>query len=162
MRKRAESYGETPMKPFKKILVPLDFSPCSAEAIKAAGDVAERYGAEVCLLHVYEPINYGPPNNYPFYVPGQLENILAECEKRLSDSKQQAQAAGIANAQTQLRQGIPATEIVEFAKTHGFDLIVMGTHGRTGFQHALVGSVAEKVLRRAPGAVLTVRAAPQS
>jgi nucleotide-binding universal stress UspA family protein len=150
------------VKPFKKILVPLDFSTCSAEAIKAAGDVAGRYGAEVCLLHVYEPINYAAPSNYPFYVPGQLENILAECEKRLGDSKQEAQAAGIANSQSQLRQGVPATEIVEFAKKNGFDLIVMGTHGRTGFQHALIGSVAEKVIRRAPCAVLTVHAASQS
>jgi len=150
------------MKPFKKVLVPLDFSRCSDEAIKTAGDLCERYGADACLLHVYEPINYALPVNYPFFVPGQLENILAECEKRLGQSKQQAQAAGVANAQTQLLQGIPATEIVEFAKKHGFDLIVMGTHGRTGFQHALMGSVAEKVLRRAPCAVLTVRAESQS
>jgi nucleotide-binding universal stress UspA family protein len=150
------------MKPFKKILVPLDFSQCSAEAIKTAGGVCERYGAGACLLHVHEPINYALPVSYPFLMPGQLESILAECEKRLGESKQQAQAAGIANPQTQLLQGIPATEIVEFAKKHGFDLIVMGTHGRTGFQHALIGSVAERVLRRAPCAVLTVRAQSQS
>lgn len=150
------------MKPFKKILVPLDFSQCSTEALKTAGDVCARYGAEACLVHVHEPINYALPTNYPFFVPGQLENILAECEKRLSESKQQAQAAGIASPQTQLLQGTPATEIVEFAKKHGVDLIVMATHGRTGFQHALIGSVAEKVLRRAPCAVLTVRAASQS
>lgn len=150
------------MKPFKKILVPLDFSQCSTEAIETAGDVCKRYGAEACLVHVHEPINYALPANYPFFVPGQLENILAECAKRLGDAKQQAQAAGITSPQTQLLQGTPATEIVELATKHGFDLIMMGTHGRTGFQHALIGSVAEKVLRRAPCAVLTVRAASQT
>ena len=147
------------MKPFRKILVPVDFSACSKEAVRAAADVATHYGAEVCLINVYEPINYALPGNYPFYMPGQLENILAECEKHLAASKKDAEAAGIAHAQTQQLQGIPATEIVEFAKKHGFDLIVMGTHGRTGLQHVMIGSVAEKVVRRAPCAVLTVRAA---
>jgi nucleotide-binding universal stress UspA family protein len=150
------------MKPFKKILVPVDFSSCSAEAVRTAADVSTRYGAEVCLVHVYEPIQYALPGNSPFYMPGQFESILAECEKRLADAKKEAEAAGIARAQTQQLQGIPATEITEFAKKHDFDLIVMGTHGRTGLQHALIGSVAEKVVRRAPCAVLTVRAASES
>lgn len=146
------------MKPFKKILVPVDFSSGSAAAVRTAADVSTRYSADVCLVHVYEPINYGPPAVYPFYVPGQLENILAECEKRLADAKKDAEAAGLARVQTQLLQGIPATEITEFAKKHGFDLIVMGTHGRTGLQHALIGSISEKVVRKAACAVLTVRA----
>lgn len=150
------------MKPFKKVLVPVDFSQCSAEAIKTAGDLCERYAAEACLLHVHEPVNYALPSEYPFYLPGQLENLLAACEKRLGELKREAQAAGIANVQTQLLVGVAATEIVELAKKHGFDLIVMGTHGRTGLQHAMLGSVAEKVLRRAPCAVLTVRAESQS
>jgi nucleotide-binding universal stress UspA family protein len=147
------------MKPFRKILVPVDFSACSAEAVRSAADVATHYGAELCLINVYEPINYALPGNYPFYVPGQLEGILAECGKQLATAKKDAEAAGVARAQTQQLQGIPATEIVEFAKKHDFDLIVMGTHGRTGLQHVLIGSVAEKVVRKAPCAVLTVRAA---
>ena len=75
------------MKPFKKILVPVDFSQSSLEAVSAAADVSSHYGAEVCLIHVYEPINYALPGNYPFYMPGQLESILAECEKRLAEAK---------------------------------------------------------------------------
>jgi nucleotide-binding universal stress UspA family protein len=145
------------MKPFKNILVPVDFSQCSFDAVRASADVSSRYGAEVCLVHVYEPINYALPGNYPFYMPGQLEGILAECEKRLADAKKEAEAAGIARVQTQQLQGSPATEIVEFAKKHGFDLIVIGTHGRTGLQRALIGSVAEKVVRHAHCPVLVAR-----
>ena len=142
---------------FKRILVPVDFSSCSGEAIRVGAELSTRFAAELCIVHVYEPAHYALPQGFPLYTPGQLENLLGVYARQLEAAKQDAEAAGALRVQTQQLQGVVATEIVGYAKEHGFDLIVMGTHGRTGLQHALVGSVAEKVVRRAPCSVLTVR-----
>ena len=95
---------------------------------------------------------------YPLHLLPSQSEIRAGFEDQLSDAKKDAESAGIANAQTHYLEGIPSIEIVEFAKKHGFDLIVMGTHGRRGLQRALIGSVTEKVVRTASCAVLAVRA----
>ena len=146
------------MTPFKKILVPIDFSTSSTEAVRVAADLSQRYAAEVCLVHVSDPINYALPPRYPLHLLPSQSEIRAGFEDQLSDAKKDAESAGIANAQTRYLEGIPSIEIVEFAKKHGFDLIVMGTHGRRGLQRALIGSVTEKVVRTASCAVLAVRA----
>jgi nucleotide-binding universal stress UspA family protein len=145
------------MKSFKKILVPVDFSPHSEEAIRAAADVSRRYEASVTLVHVYEIVAYALPEGYMFQTPDQLAGVMTEFQKLLASAKSLAEKAGALQVQTTQLQGSAAYEIVEFAKKEGFDLIVMGTHGRTGFKHALMGSVAERVLRMAPCPVLTVR-----
>jgi universal stress protein A len=144
------------MKPFKKILVPVDFSPHAEEAIRAAADVSQRYQASVTLVHVYEVVAYALPEGYMFQTPDQLAGVMTEFQKLLATAKTQAEQAGALQVQTTQLQGAAAFEIVEFAKKNNFDLIVMGTHGRTGFKHALMGSVAERVLRIAPCPVLTV------
>lgn len=149
------------MKPFQKILVPVDFSACSAEGVRTAADLAQRYGAELVLVHVFEPILYTTPDGYPFLVPGQLESLLAEYATALGKAKKDAEAAGASRVSTRELQGFAASEIANLAKDGHFDLIVIGTHGRTGLKHALMGSVAEKVLRSAPCPVLCVRASAQ-
>ena len=149
------------MKPFKKILVPVDFSPHADEAIRAAADIAKHYeGASITLAHVYEIVAYALPEGYVFQTPQQLSGIMSEFQKMLSDAKERAATAGARNVQTVQLQGSAALEITEYAKKNGVDLIVMGTHGRTGLKHALIGSVAERVLRVAPCPVLTVRVQP--
>jgi nucleotide-binding universal stress UspA family protein len=146
------------MKPFNKILVPVDFSVHAAKAIAAAADLSRRYEAPLTLVHVYEPIAYGLPEGYVLYTPTQLADMLTEFGKRLAAAKRDAEAAGALQVGTEQLQGWPAIEIVDYATQKGFDLIVMGTHGRKGIKHALMGSVAERVVRTAPCPVLTLKA----
>jgi universal stress protein A len=146
------------MKPFKKILVPVDFAPHSHEAIEAAADLARRYSASLTLLHVYEPVTYILPEGYVLFTPEQLNTITTELQRRLDKAASQARSAGASEVATRLVQGSPSGEIVATQQSDGYDLIVMGTHGRTGIGHVLLGSVAEKVVRGAHCPVLTVRA----
>jgi len=146
------------MKPFKKLLVPTDFSAPSNAAVQIAAELSRRYEASMTIINVYEPTTYMVPDGFQFYTQAQLESILAEFAKALIGAKREAESAGALNVTTQQLEGIPSAQIVEFARIGDYDLIVMGTHGRKGFEHALIGSVAEKVVRSAPCPVLSVRA----
>jgi nucleotide-binding universal stress UspA family protein len=150
------------MKPFKSILVPVDFSSHAQEAIRTAADLSVKYDASVTLVHVYQPVAYALPDGYVLYTPKQLADLLSECEKLLASAKREAEAAGARRVEIHQLQGVAATEIIEFASGRGIDLIVMGTHGRTGIGHALLGSVAERVLRKAPCPVLTVKGSEEA
>jgi nucleotide-binding universal stress UspA family protein len=145
------------MKVFKKILVPVDFSACSNEAMHTAADLASRYDASLCLLHVHDLGAHALPVGYLFPTPGQLEHVMASHGEQLERTKKELEDAGAKNVSTQLLRGVPASEIVDFAKQMAADLIVMGTHGRTGLEHVIVGSVAERIVRRATCPVLVVR-----
>jgi universal stress protein A len=147
------------MKPFEKILVPLDFAPHSGQAIQRACDVALHYDAAITLVHVHEPIDYALPEGYVLYTPDQLARMNAEFENRLLAAQRDVTALGVSRVDFRLLHGPAAIEVVELARTGDFDLIVMGTHGRTGIRHVLMGSVAERVLRTAPCPVLTVKSA---
>ena len=144
------------MRPFKRILVPVDFSPHSEEAIRYAVDVAQKYDGTLTLAHVYQPIAYSVPDGLVFYTPAQLGELLSELERQLEQMRVQAEKAGALRVESKMLQGVPSDEVAALAKEGGYDLIVMGTHGRTGLRHALMGSVAERVLRSAPCPVLTV------
>jgi nucleotide-binding universal stress UspA family protein len=146
------------MKPFKKILVPVDFSLHSAEAVRYAADLSQRYAASVALIHVYEIVAYPLPEGFVLYTAQQQMDMSALFAKQLDGAKADAEAAGALRLTTHLVEGAPAWEITQFAKAGDYDLIVMGTHGRSGLQHAIFGSVAERVLRKAACPVLTVRA----
>jgi nucleotide-binding universal stress UspA family protein len=89
--------------------------------------------------------------------PEILNDLLSEISRSLDDWKKEAWVRGVAAVQTVSVQGSAAPEIVRFAKERDIDLIVVGTHGRGGLAHVLLGSVAEKVVRKAPCPVLTVR-----
>ena len=143
---------------FKQILIPVDFSTPSTAALRLGADMAGRFQGAVTLLHVYDPVPFAVSAEYEQYSPEQRKQLVTELEKSLAAAKQRAQTAGALNVQTRLLEGYPPNAIVEFAASGHFDLIVMGTHGRRGIQHALLGSVAERVVRTAPCAVLTVRA----
>lgn len=146
------------MAPFKKILVPIDFSPHAEAALEAALSVAKHYDASITLVHVFEPIALALPEGSGFYPSAQLTDAMRETQRMLDAKRDElAPKAGRAVEVVQ-RNGSPPHEIVDFAKSRGFDLIVLGTHGRTGLAHMLIGSVAERVVRSAPCAVLTVHA----
>jgi nucleotide-binding universal stress UspA family protein len=143
---------------FSKILVPVDFSPHSAEAIRVASEIARQFQGSVTLVHVHDPLPYALPSDYEMYTPEQESLLLAEFEKSLAESKRAAESAGAGRVETRLLHGVPATAILDFARAKQIDSIVMGTRGRTGIKHALMGSVAERVLRKAACPVLTVKA----
>lgn len=146
------------MAPFKKILVPIDFSPHSDAAIDAALSLAKHYDASLTLVHVFEPIALAMPEGSGFYASAQLADAAREIDKTLNQKRDAVSAKAGKAVEALQRSGSPPREIVDFAKSHSFDLIVVGTHGRTGVAHMLIGSVAERVVRSAPCAVLTVHA----
>ena len=145
------------MTSFQSFLVPTDFSPHADEAIRTAADLARRYAGSVTLVYVFEPVAQALPNEHVIHSPLQMQELFSLFEQRLANAKAQALEAGAPRVETRLLVGPAATEIVELARQGGFDLIVMGTRGRTGLSRLLVGSVAERVVRTAPCPVLTVR-----
>jgi nucleotide-binding universal stress UspA family protein len=144
-----------------RILVPVDFSAHSVKAVRYATTLANKFGARVSLLHVIEdPFVTGAWQAEAFVpnIPELLNDLIKAARAQLGDMKKQLAAHGFL-VETDVITGQPARAIVEHASTGGFDMIVMGTHGRTGLSHALMGSVAERVVQKAPCAVLTVREA---
>ena len=146
------------MKSFAKILVPVDFLSHSAEAVRRAMDLAVQHSAEVILLYAYEPGQYPATPGDVVYDAEQLNHMSRQVRARLDAVRRDADPLGRRRIRTQITQGMPARAIIETATREGVDLIVMGTHGRTGLGRAVLGSVAEKVMRRAPCPVLTVKA----
>lgn len=146
------------MSPFQKILVPIDFSPHSDEALRVACEMAETFGASLTLVNVFSAPIYPMPEGAYVAMPAAYADVVAATNKRLEETcavvKRDHQALAV---DSRALEGVPFREIVAFARKQGIDLIVMGTHGRTGLKHALLGSVAEKVVRKASCAVLTVR-----
>ena len=143
---------------YEKILVPTDFSACSVEATRGAADLARRFDAGLTLVHAYDLLAYALPDGFQLLPQSERERLLEAFQVHLSLAQRQALDAGAPRVETKLLHGSVARELIDFAREGGFDLIVMGTHGRTGVQHLVIGSVAERVVRLAPCAVLTVKA----
>jgi universal stress protein A len=140
-----------------RILVPVDFSAHSDRALRYAARLAGQLGASVELLHVVENIPYGAFSEvYVPNIPDLMQEMVNDGVQRLTSLKTARFPHG-ADVETIVFVGHPASAIVDHARAGGFDLIVMGTHGRTGLSHIFLGSVAEQVVRAAPCAVLTVR-----
>ena len=143
-----------------KILVPVDFSPHAERAFGYEMALARRLGAQLALVHVVEdPFTTGAWNA-EIYVPNVaelLQNVIAGAERQITTLRERASAQGL-TVTTAVITGRPAPSIIEHAASEGCDLIVMGTHGRTGLSHVVMGSVTERVLRKASCPVLTVRA----
>ncbi len=140
--------------PIKKILVPTDFTVYSDHAIEYAIMVARKFEAKILLIHVIEPFAYSVTDTVQIIdhytaLKTVARPILDNLQKRLLKK-------GI-KVDCTLLDGNPYLEIVEKSRQAGADLIIMGTHGRTGIDHILMGSVAERVVRLAPCPVLTVR-----
>ncbi|HTV24893.1 MAG TPA: universal stress protein [Polyangiaceae bacterium] len=145
------------MSSYEKILVPVDFSTHSAQATRVAADLARRFDAALTLAYVYDPLAYALPDGFAMVGQTEVDRLLDAFRAQLAQNKRQALEAGAPRVDTQLLQGFVSGEIVEFANRGQFDLIVMGTHGRTGMQHLVMGSVAERVVRLAQCPVLTVK-----
>jgi nucleotide-binding universal stress UspA family protein len=138
---------------YDTILVPTDGSDAVTAAVDRAIDLAEQYDATLHGLYVVDSGSYGTLDLSSGVVVEALEN---EGERALGELADRAEAAGIA-VETEMVHGTPHTAILDYAEEHGVDLVVMGTHGRRGFDRFLLGSVTEKVVRTATVPVMTVR-----
>lgn len=139
-----------------RILVPTDFSEYANAAFRYALELARAVQAQIHLLHVVDnPLAAGMWSSeiYTAEIAGLQINLVRDAEERLKHSV----PPGADNVSTEVRSGNPTRQILDAAREHGSNLIVMGTNGRTGIAHVVMGSVAERVLRQAPCPVLTLR-----
>ncbi len=145
------------MRDIKTILFATDFSESSDYAFEYALSLAKKFEARLILMHVInEPVDLRG-----FYVPhisfDKLEEEVEQGAKKMMEKFCRAHLGEYANYETVIVPGIPYDEVIKKAKASAADLIVMGTHGRTGLDHVLFGSTAEKVVRRSAVPVMTVR-----
>jgi len=146
---------------YKKILVATDLTPASEPAVKAALGLAKTLGATITALHVLE----APAESVKWFLPDSPELLALRAaiarEQETIHKELAAHLASLAQGSVSVeaivRNGNPVDTIVGVADEIGADLVVVGTHGRRGIQHAILGSVAERVVRTARQAVLTVR-----
>jgi nucleotide-binding universal stress UspA family protein len=140
-----------------RILVPVDFSPLSKKAVHYATRLAQQFGGEVDLLHVVEPEVPPTFDGYMVAAPIVTNGSNARSSSHLKTWTNSVRNAGIARVGSTVRCGLAAIEIVDAAKELDVDLIVIATHGYTGWKHFAIGSTAERVVRAAPCPVLVVR-----
>ncbi|MGH7826055.1 MAG: universal stress protein [Candidatus Binatia bacterium] len=142
---------ETPR--IRKILVPVDFSSYSESTIGYASIFAEKFTATLILMHVIESLPYSVTDTLKLVEHRKtLETLATSLLRNLSDELRERNLA----AKTVLVWGNPGREILAKARSEKADLILMGTHGRTGLPHMVMGSVAEKTVRLSPIPVMTI------
>ncbi|MEE8142678.1 MAG: universal stress protein [Planctomycetota bacterium] len=148
----------------RKVLFPTDFSATSVSALETAVEFSERFGAQLHPLYVLEDLPNVPVISFehlPSATPEEFYQVTEKLARERLEKLLLERVPGPVRGSVGLRRGHPSLEIVLAAETENFDLIVMSTHGRTGLKHALLGSVTEKVVRKAPCPVLTVRASEE-
>ncbi|MGE5363935.1 MAG: universal stress protein [Bacteroidota bacterium] len=141
----------------KNILVPVDFSDYSKNALKYAVDYAKVFGAKLYLIYVIEPVVY--PADFSMgqvALPSVDTELNTRAEEELENLAKK-EIAGALEYQTIIKMGKPFVEIIDTAGELDIDLIIIATHGHTGVEHMLFGSTAEKVVRKAPCPVLSLR-----
>lgn len=140
------------MKPFKHILVPTDFEASSSEAIEVAMNLAQAFDSKLTLVHVWEV----PVYPYMEFLTTELITSLEQAAtERMAKALENVRKV-VPNAESMLKTGVAWDGILHAIQETKPDLVVMGTHGRRGVRHVVLGSVAEKVLRLASVPVLTV------
>jgi nucleotide-binding universal stress UspA family protein len=145
------------MLPFRKVLCPTDFSESSDVGIAAGLEMATHFGATVRVVHVVPALPApSPDRDYTFRVPEYEAELHATAKARLEELSERLRTRG-ATVEFSIGNGDAGREITRLAEECGADLIVIATHGETGWRHVLFGSVAEKVVRHATCPVLTVR-----
>ena len=160
----------------KKILVPIDYSAHSEQALRWGASLAERYGAQLLLFHVIPkaveevtthapgweeiPVYYHEgmaPGRTPFHTERVIIDLVDKAQTELYDLARKELRETVP-LQVSVGVGKAAEEILRVARDEAVELIVMGTHGRTGLRHVLLGSIAEAMVRTAPCPVFTVHA----
>jgi nucleotide-binding universal stress UspA family protein len=150
----------------KRILVATDFSAASRAALEHAGQLAERFGSTIDVLHAWEePHSLGPDDGFPIHGPvyQTLEQFARERAGQAMDQfLNSLEPRGAFRVRGRIEMGDPAETILRVAAEDAYDLVVMGTHGWTGLKRLLLGSVARKVVGKATCPVLTIREAKPS
>jgi nucleotide-binding universal stress UspA family protein len=141
-----------------RILCAVDFSEPSERALEYALGLAERLGARVDVIHVFQFPTFAVEDGAVDLPPYLQENLSKRLRERLAQFVTDKASEGSATT-AHVLEGVPYLQILEAAKGHQADLIVIGTHGRTGLSHLLLGSVAERVVRGSEIPVLTIRSA---
>ncbi len=142
------------MTTFCRLLLPTDCSDGAAQAATKAVGMTRKHGAELHILHVLEPLILPPfPGES---LPQSFLESREEHARRELDCWLEAEGVNALSPIVELAQGCPYLEIVHYANKHQIDLIVMGTQGRTGISHALIGSVAERVVRTSHCPVMVI------
>ncbi len=144
---------------WKRVLLASDLSPASEAATRTAVDLVRTIGAQLHVVHVLEPPFEAPQWFVPLesWERGMYEGVAKRAEEAARAGLREALARGGATADIHVRRGIAADTIVSTAADLHADVLVLGTHGRTGLPHALLGSIAERVARTCPCPVLIVR-----
>lgn len=142
---------------YEQILVPTDGSERTRGAVEHAIDLATTYNAAFHTIYVVDT-NFG----IDAPVPGMLDALEEAGENAIDEVIQQAETAGVETVEGVVVHGTPHRAILEYTDEHDIDLVVMGTHGRTGLDRYLIGSVTEKVVRLSDAPVLTVRVPAES
>ena len=141
----------------KKVLVPIDFSDYSKSALKYAVNFAKSFGADITLIYVVEPIIYPPDFSMgQIAIPAVNTEWDQVAQEELSKLAKNEISSDV-KVKTIIKTGKPFVEIIETASDENIDLIIISTHGHSGVEHILFGSTAEKVVRKAPCPVLTLR-----
>lgn len=143
----------------KKVLVPTDFSDSARNALRYGVSFAREYGAELVLLHVVENLTVGYASDlFPVPMAEVFQEISGYAKAEIAKLAAEAREKGVAVVEV-VAQGKPSAEIIRYAAENAIDVIVLGTHGKGMLDQALFGSTTERVVRRAPCPVLTVRMA---
>jgi nucleotide-binding universal stress UspA family protein len=140
----------------RRILIPLDFSHHAEAILEWGAHLAKEHGSQVILVHAYHlPVEFQQLEG-AYLPPDFWTNVKTEAQQVLERHAERLRAQGVA-VETVVREGYPATVIQEEAEEQHADLIVIGTRGLSGLKHLLLGSVAERVVQKAPCPVLTVK-----
>jgi nucleotide-binding universal stress UspA family protein len=143
------------MSPFRRIVVPTDFSQSSRKAIELAVELAQKLDASVTMMHAWELTPYISLGRS--YAASDIITPIEQAARAELDAELGRVKGRLKECDALLRNGNAWKEIIAVAEQTHADVIVMGTHGWTGIKHALLGSIAEKVVRMSPVPVLTVR-----
>lgn len=139
------------------ILFPTDFSEGSFHALPYAVDFSKHYNAKFYILHVIYDLARAADSHIPHISADRLYKEMSEWAKEEIENSYIEELRGLPNVEKVVLKGVPYEEILKFAGEKNIDMIVMGTYGRVGFERFIFGSTAERVVRKAPCPVMTVR-----
>ena len=141
----------------ERILFPTDFSECAAVAMDCAVDLAKRYNAKLHILHVVYDVTKATGSHIPHVSADEMYGEMNKWAQNEIDRCCTEGTRELEGVEKSVIEGVPYEAIIKFAEKENSDMIVIGTYGRSGLERFIFGSTAERVVRRAPCAVLTVR-----